>query len=335
MSPTVSAVPHGGDLADAARLAAPPKDGWLDLSTGINPHAYPAAIPPEALTRLPQRSRLDALLAAARTAYAVPPGSGIVAAPGTQAIIQWLPRLVPAERVTVVGPTYAEHAAAWRPHAATAEADELPAEGLAVVVNPNNPTGRVHAPGTLRAAATRDAPDGVALIVDEAFGDLAPEASVAGAPGTLVLKSFGKFFGLPGVRLGFAIGAPDVMGRLSAALGPWAVSGPAIEIGTAALADAAWIATMRRQLADERAALDAVLGAAGLTVIGGTDLFRLVECRDAAGLHRALARHGIWTRRFEHAPRWLRIGFPGAALPRLAAALEAVTHASIATRTQS
>ncbi len=256
----------------------------------------------------------------------MPPEAGIVAAPGTQAIIQWLPHLIPAAHVTVVGPTYAEHAASWRRLHPTTEASELPADGLAVVVNPNNPTGHVTPREALQRIAAQASPNGVSVVVDEAFGDVAPEISVAGMPGTLVLKSFGKFFGLAGVRLGFAIGAPAVLEPLAEALGPWAVSGPALEIGATALADAAWIDAMRRQLAEERAAFDGVLRGAGLTVVGGTDLFRLVTCSDAAALHRALARQGIWTRRFEYAPQWLRIGLPGAALPRLAAALATLTE---------
>ncbi|UOM34482.1 threonine-phosphate decarboxylase CobD [Acuticoccus sp. I52.16.1] len=321
----MSGVPHGGDLADAAALAGTPADDWLDLSTGINPHAYPATISPGSLARLPQRVALDALLAAARAAYAVPAEAAIVAAPGTQALIQWLPHLLAPERVTILAPTYAEHAAAWRRRVPTAEADGLPQTGLAVVVNPNNPTGTVLPREAIAQAAGRAPRGGVGVVVDEAFGDVAPATSVAGMPGTLVLKSFGKFFGLAGVRLGFAIGAPEVVQPLAEALGPWAVGGPALEIGAAALADRTWIAAMRARLAHERAALDAVLAGAGLAVIGGTDLFRLVATPDAAGLHRALARHGIWTRRFETEPEWLRFGLPGAALPRLAASLAAIT----------
>lgn len=316
--PVVTPLFHGGELADAARHAAP-SQGWLDLSTGINPHPYPATLHAAPLARLPQRQDLDALLVAARAAYRVPDGAGIVAAPGTQAIIQWLPHLLPARDVVVVGPTYAEHAAAWRRTARVVEAAELRPADLAVVVRPNNPDGNrlPHRALTDYAAAA----PGIRLVVDEAFGDLAPLETLAGAPGTLVLKSFGKFYGLPGVRLGFAIGPPEVTERLAEALGPWAVSAPALQVGAAALADAEWARAMRTRLATERAALDGALAQAGLTVVGGTDLFRLVETPSAAALHRALAERGIWTRRFEAAPTWLRIGLPGPSLPRLSAAL--------------
>lgn len=322
----MDAIRHGGDLGEA-RARADAVCDWLDLSTGINPHPYPARIPDAALARLPQRDAQDALVAAARMAWRVPEDAGIVAAPGTQAILQWLPHLFPTHRVAVVGPTYAEHAATWaRAGASVATVPSLveaAATDIAVVVNPNNPDGRTHAPETLRAFAAARAERPIALVVDEAFGDVAPELSVAGAPGTLVLKSFGKFYGLAGLRLGFAIAAPAVAARLAAAFGPWAVSGPALAVGAEALADAPWADSMRARLARERAALDAVLARAGLAVTGGTDLFRLVETPDAARWHAALAAEGVWTRAFDEAPERLRFGLPGERLSRLEAALAA------------
>lgn len=318
----MSHAPHGGDLADARRHAPDVAD-WLDLSTGINPHAYPASVPPETLTRLPQAEALARLVDTARRAYRVPEEAAIVAAPGTQALISLLPRLLKVRRVAVVGPTYAEHAAAFARSAAVATVPSLdPTADLTIVVNPNNPDGRLTPPRALVAFAARAAADRPALVVDEAYADLLPDLTVAGAPGTLVLRSFGKFYGLPGIRLGFAIGAPGLVARIAEALGPWAVSGPALAIGAAALADTDWANAMRRRLADERVALDAVLAEAGLPVVGGTDLFRLVTHPDAARLQAALARHGVWTRAFADAPQRLRIGAPGAALPRLAAALD-------------
>lgn len=309
------AIQHGGD--------PPPthfSSRWLDLSTGINPHPFPFRPSAEAFTALPRRADLAALLDAARTYYRVPSGAGIIAAPGTQAILQWLPFLVPARTVAVASPTYAEHAAIWSRHASVRDWDlaASPAADLAVIVNPNNPDGRLVQPDRL-AALTRSTP---LLVIDEAFGDLTPDATMAGRPRTLVLKSFGKFFGLAGVRLGFAIGAPDLTARLADALGPWAVSGPALEAGTAALSDAAWATAMRTRLGLEAAVLDRILADAGLTVVGGTSLFRLVDDPEAHAVHDMLARGGVWTRRFT-SPRWLRFGLPGARLGELVAALAA------------
>ena len=98
--------------------------------------------------RLPSRADEEALEAAARAAYGVPDGAAIVAAPGTQALIQWLPRLAEPGLATILGPTYSEHAASWR--AAGHEVDALSAHPPLpaharhiVVVNPNNPDGRM------------------------------------------------------------------------------------------------------------------------------------------------------------------------------------------------
>ena len=317
---------HGGDVAGAAaRYGRPPAD-WLDLSTGINPWPYPLpALAPDAWTRLPQGDDEAALAAAARTAYSVDPAAELVAAPGTQAILQWLPRLIAPDAVGVVVPTYGEHADQWRaaghgvadlPDLTTAEA--FAGGGGARVValgQPNNPDGRHWPPPRLRTLADRLAAGGGWLVVDEAFADTMPAVSVAGAagrPGLLVLRSFGKFFGLAGLRLGFAIGPAEPSDRLRAALGPWAVSGPALAIGAAALADRDWQAATRTRLEAAAARLDNLLAAAGCRPLGGTPLFRLVETADAAGLADTLARAGILVRRFADRPHRLRFGLPGA-----------------------
>jgi len=321
----VARIRHGGDLDEARARSG--GAAVLDLSTGINPHAYPASAGADAFAALPQPGDLAALLRAARIAYRVPEEAAVAAAPGTQAILQWLPHLLPARMVAIIGPTYGEHAATWARRARVATVRDLDAAGggdLSIVVNPNNPDGRTLAPERLRAFAKErgpHAPAGIALVVDEAFADLDPAITSAGAPNTLVLRSFGKFYGLAGLRLGFAIGPPDVVAALQDALGPWAVSGPALRIGAAALSDAQWAEAMRARLAAERVTLDDALNRAGLPVSGGTDLFRLVRTERARYWHDALARNGVWTRPFDYAPNWLRIGQPGSALPRLRAAL--------------
>ncbi|MGZ9107057.1 MAG: aminotransferase class I/II-fold pyridoxal phosphate-dependent enzyme [Rhodoplanes sp.] len=141
----------------------------------------------------------------------------------------------------------------------------------------------------------------------------------------VVLRSFGKFFGLAGLRLGFAIAAPDIAARLRASLGPWAVSGPAIAIGETALADSAWIAAMQRKLAQLAQRLDALLISAGLDIVGGTSLFRLAQTPAAAAVYERLGRRGLLVRRFAEHPTWLRFGLPGdeAAWERFARALNA------------
>jgi cobalamin biosynthetic protein CobC len=141
-----------------------------------------------------------------------------------------------------------------------------------------------------------------------------------------VLRSFGKFFGLAGLRLGFALASPAIAARLRAGLGPWAVAGPAIAIGAAALSDLSWTAMTRARLAQAARRLDQVLSGAGLEVAGGTSLFRLVRTPAAPELFQHLGRAGILVRRFSEQAAWLRFGLPASEpdWQRLAAAMAAV-----------
>ena len=128
--------------------------------------------------------------------------------------------------------------------------------------------------------------------------------------GTVILRSFGKAYGLAGLRLGFAVASGELGGRLRAALGPWAVSGPAIAIGRQALRDKNWLTAATARLGEESRRLDHLLKQAGFTVVGGTPLFRLAEREDAAMWFRKLGRAGILTRPFPANPGVLRFGIP-------------------------
>jgi cobalamin biosynthetic protein CobC len=332
---------HGGDLDHATARYGMPPGGWLDLSTGINPRAYPApTVAASDLVRLPGRDALSRLIAAARAAYDVPPGVGIIAVPGSEAAIGALPFVAPPGPVVVVGPTYGSHAAAWRAAgrdvAEVASIDRVDADAaIAVIANPNNPDGRTVTPDRLTELARRLGDRGGLLVVDEAFADLDPGIGLGPVPGgmpAVVLRSFGKFHGLPGLRLGFVAGHRATLDRLAAVFGDWPVSGPALSIGQAALADRGWREATRRRLADDAARLRALLAAAGLTIAGGTDLFVLIADAGAGALHAGLARQGVWTRAFADRPEWLRFGLPadGAGFARLERALVAITPAASA-----
>lgn len=316
---------HGGNL-DAAQARFGPGD-WIDLSTGINRVPYPLPALPEAVWRdLPTRARLAALERSAARAFGTT--AAVVPLAGAQAAIQLLPRLGVPGLARVLAPTYNEHAAAlraagWR----VEEGDSLAAlEGadLAVVVNPNNPDGRCFEPAALLALAGRVG----RLIVDESFVEGTPALSLcpqAGQAGLLILRSFGKFYGLAGVRLGFVIGAAADLAPLRELAGPWPVSGAAIEIGGAALADVPWQASTRARLRTDALRMDQLAAEAGWVLVGGTDLFRLYDTPDAAQAQAQLARAKIWSRLFPYSTRWLRLGLPGseAEWSRLEAALKA------------
>ncbi len=264
----------------------------------------------------PMPTRSTELERIAACAYGAPAERVVVAGPGTQAFIQALPRLFPARRVATLGFTYAEHAAAWRAGGAQVTTavtlDELAAMDVAVVVNPNNPDGRVTPPAQLIELARRMAPRGGVLIIDEAFVDFSSEASAApgGGDNVIVLRSFGKAYGLPGVRLGFALCGDAIAARLRAELGPWSVSGPALAVGVAALPDLAWLEHSRGLLRDASLRLDRLLIAAGLGLVGGTSLFRLAANEDAGKWFAHLGRNGILTRSFSERRNWLRFGIP-------------------------
>jgi cobalamin biosynthetic protein CobC len=292
---------------------------FIDLSTGINPHPYPVPELSSALfERLPDRTQVRRLAAAAAQCYGAPSAGHVLPAPGTQILLPQVATLVPPGRAAILRTTYAEHrrAALLAGHDVTevSSADQLGRADLAIVVNPNNPDGRLVEKTTLLAIADELRPHGGLLVVDESFADVAPSsASLAGDTGygnIVVLRSFGKFYGLAGLRLGFALAAPSLVERLDAMLGPWAVAGPALHIGEKAITDGAWKLQTLTRLTEAAARLDGMLPNAGLEVVGGTSLYRLTRSTNAAQLFAQLGRAGILVRRFSEEPTWLRWGLP-------------------------
>lgn len=317
---------HGGNLDVACQRFGGRVEDWIDLSTGINRQPFPAGeLQMRHWTALPSRAEIESLHDVARSAYAT--AAPALAVAGAQAAIQMLPRLAPPGRASILAPTYNEYApvfccAGWRVEEA-GDLDVLTGADLAVVVNPNNPDGRKHDPKALLALASRVR----RLVVDESFADAVPGTSLAaeaGRPGLLILRSFGKFYGLAGLRLGFVLGGEADLAALASIAGPWPVSGAAIEIGRRALGDRDWAEATRARLARDAARLDA-LAKPGWTLIGGTPLFRLYETRDGIAAQEKLAREKIWSRIFSDKPGWLRLGLPGdeTEWARLASALSA------------
>ncbi|WP_368184783.1 threonine-phosphate decarboxylase [Aestuariibius sp. HNIBRBA575] len=293
---------HGGGLDAAIAKWGGTRADWVDLSTGINPVAYPVgSFAPDAWTALPDRAAFDQLEQAARNLWNVPVDLDVIIAPGASALIARIPALAKAADVTIPAPTYNEHAAAfvangWQVH------PNGPAKAR-VIVNPNNPDGRVWTAADAQADF---------CIIDESFGDVAPDTSLmacAQTPNTIVLKSFGKFWGLAGMRLGFAIGRPETLAPLREAIGPWQVSGPALQTGATALADYNWAIATRARLAKDAAFLDQAMAPHG-ALVGGTSLFRLYQVPDAVAFQTRLAEQKIWSRVFPYSKTWLRLGLP-------------------------
>jgi cobalamin biosynthetic protein CobC len=317
--PSLAPLAHGGDLAAARRMFPHAPEPFIDLSTGINPHPYPVPeLSPALFERLPDRGETRRLAGVAAQCYGAPSADHVLPAPGTQILLPKVAMLAPPGRTAILHTTYAEHARAAMLAGHTvsdaADADRLGAANLAVVVNPNNPDGCIVPRAALLEVVDELRPRGGLLIVDESFADVAPSGtSLAGDVGRgniVVLRSFGKFFGLAGLRLGFAIAAPGLVGRLDAMLGPWAVAGPALSIGEKALADGEWQEQTLARLAEAATRLDALLAGAALEVAGGTSLFRLTRSSEAEKLFQHLGRAGILVRRFSEELTWLRWGLP-------------------------
>lgn len=298
---------HGGDIA-AARTRWPEWKGpWLDLSTGINPWPWRVPkLPKEMLARLPTPTERHCLLDAARHAYALPPDAGLAAVPGSEAAIHLLPRLLPPGRVCLLGPTYGGHRAGWEAagHRVTETSEPTDADVL-VFCRPNNPTGEAYSGVDLDGLAGRYR----MIVVDEAYADTTPAPQLQ-RPGVVGLRSFGKFFGLAGLRLGFVWGDPAFTDPLEAMLGSWSLGPQALHWGTEALRDKTWHTITRNRLRRESAKLAESLTTAGLSLRGRTDFFCLVETPDAHRIADRLGQQGILVRAFTAQPTWLRIGLP-------------------------
>ncbi|MEP2716792.1 threonine-phosphate decarboxylase [Pseudophaeobacter sp.] len=294
---------HGGNLSAAIAQYGGNRSDWIDLSTGINPAPYP--LPEFAASdwsELPDSAANEALQQAARQFWSVPASAAVLPAPGASALIALLPSLRPAGRVRIETPTYNEHAAAFAHHGWSLSGDA--AAEAQVAVHPNNPDGRLWQDQELTAPLT---------IIDESFCDICPDQSLihlAAKPGVILLKSFGKFWGLAGMRLGFAIGDPVLIQQLAHLQGPWAVSGPALKTGIQALQDQDWAQRSRRALARDALRLDQLLISRGAKLQGGTDLFRLYEVEYAARWQDHLARAHIWSRIFPYSKNLIRLGLP-------------------------
>ncbi|WP_169570201.1 threonine-phosphate decarboxylase CobD [Sneathiella limimaris] len=311
---------HGGDIVRACAEYGGKEEDWLDLSTGINPIPYPLpAVSSTSWNRLPSSQLENNLLKVAKAYYQVPGHMDILAAPGTQILIQLLPEILKQRHVSVLSPTYAEHETCWQRVGAhvhrTTRLDDIPENTKAlIVVSPNNPTGEIqNTEALIHWAKELKARDGI-LILDEAFvdpiGNSFLHQDCEGLP-VIVLKSFGKFFGLAGLRLGFAIGPETIIQKLKELIGPWALNGPAMEIGAQALNDREWISKTRQRLANNEKRLRDLLQQNKFRIEGEARLFTYARHEKARSLFQHLCIQKILVRPFDHSPTHLRFGHPG------------------------
>ncbi|NOQ93517.1 MAG: threonine-phosphate decarboxylase [Methylophaga sp.] len=307
---------HGGKLNTMVRQYKIAKDNWLDLSTGLNPHAWPVPdeLPKMIWCQLPQDD--DGLVETAQTYYQC---DSLLAVSGSQAAIQALPHCRPHSRVGLISPSYAEHHYAWH-HAGhdivTLDPltinDHIDTLDVLLIINPNNPTGQLFAPQQLAEWHQQLAQHGGWLIVDEAFIDVTPEQSLSRKcpqQGLIVLRSIGKFFGLAGLRTGFVLAEAKLLSLLAERLGPWPIAGASRYLTQLALADTHWQTLSRHLLQQQGRRLEELLTYSGFPTIRGCSLFQWVPTSNAEKIHQQLASQGIYTRLFEQ-PKSLRFGLP-------------------------
>jgi len=163
---------------------------------------------------------------------------------------------------------------------------------LAVVCNPNNPTGECYDADALRAFADRCREAGTTLLVDEAFLGFTDEPSLAGREGVVVARSLTKLFGLPGVRMGYAVGAGAALDRLATARRAWSMSAAAAAVGSHCYGADAFVAGTRERVASERERMRDRL-ATRFDVVPSDAPFLLFETDDVDALLSGALDHGI------------------------------------------
>jgi len=334
VKPKITPVQHGGNLSGLVRLHPHAPRPLIDLSTGINPYAYP--LPPartEYRHRLADSDDMQTAFTACAKHYAVSNPDSITLASGMQSLMFALAALRikkhGSSNVAILSPTYAEHQRVWHavghrimPIDGIESADQF---DVVILCNPNNPDGRTTTPQELLDLAARLKIRGGWLIVDESFAELMHGISlthhVSEHDNIAVLRSCGKFFGIAGLRVSLAIAPLQWAQWLRTSTGPWPISTYVCHFLPAMLGNITWATQMREQLETEAAHWREILSR-HFTIIGHTALFTLVESDEASTWYDNLAAQGILVRKFPYNRQWLRFGLPDQShLKRLEAAL--------------
>ncbi|HOT94766.1 MAG TPA: histidinol-phosphate transaminase [Methanoregulaceae archaeon] len=242
------------------------EEGWLDFSANLNP--FPPRVPwtpgLDCLDHYPD-DRYPALKEAisrtfGRRADEITVGNGSVEV--IRSFCQ--AALAPGDRVLIDRPTFGDYCIA----AALAGASATDDPGRAVVrflCNPNNPTGELRSREEVGDLLER-MPEGCRLFLDEAFIELSdPRASMVGTRDerVFVLRSLTKAFAVPGIRIGFGFGDPDLVDRCERCRPPWSVNAFAEEFALAALREYPALEASRERIRVERALLRDGLAALG------------------------------------------------------------------------
>ena len=304
-------IQHGGDIDLAIKKYGGQRKDWIDLSTGINRTSYPWQESVKVHLRdLPGSKLLMSLEEAASRAYKIAVDTETVAISGAQQIINLLPtHLKKYSSVAILGPTYNEYEKAFKSSNlrtnTVAEISNLSCNDIAIIVNPNNPTGKVITEEELEDLSKKVE----ILIIDESF-KMFSSRKTQNLDNLIQINSLGKFFGLAGVRLGFVSGPSDFIKSVRKILGPWPISSLAAEIGLVALSDKIWISQMEKILLAGSTALHAACNSKNWRLVGKTNLFHTYATSNCFEVEEQFAAHGIWVRTFDYSETWVRIGIP-------------------------
>jgi threonine-phosphate decarboxylase len=295
---------HGGNVFAIARSLGISPEELLDFSASINPLGMAAGVREAVLDSFDRLLHYpDSEASELRTALASFHGmaeNNVCLANGSTELIYLAPRLVEGRRGLIIAPPFGEYANALELAGWTVDYHELrPAAGFALDLeamrerldegydilflgNPGNPTGRVISRDEVAELLDICRSAGTFLVLDEAFMDFCEEESAKGLVAqndrAVVFRSMTKFYALPGLRLGYAIGSTKVVSRLQALRGPWSVNGVAQVAGLASLANGAYRERTLAFIAAERSRLLAGLGRiAGLKPHPSVANYLLVE----------------------------------------------------------
>jgi len=319
---------HGGNVEQAAReLGLRPRD-MLDFSASINPLGIPSPVQAAVEASLPDIVHYPEVdgsgLAKALAIYHDLPAEHFLPGSGSTELIYLLPQVLKPHRALLIAPCFSEYERALLQvraqidifplnSAAEFRLDPLhllhrlhrlePDTDLIMLANPANPTGTGIAPDTVEEIARAVRAQAI-VVVDEAFVDFCPERSVLDRlprhSNLYVLRSFTKFYAIPGLRAGYLAGPPHGVARLGRAREPWTLSVPALAASFACLQAEDYrrrtLAEIPRWRSDLRAGLEKI----GMQVFNGEANYLLTRFPesgpDAAEITLALRKQGILVR---------------------------------------
>jgi threonine-phosphate decarboxylase len=295
---------HGGNLFSLARQRGFSPADSIDFSASINPlgisprvrEAITQAL--DSLVHYPDNDCGELKQTLSRV-HGVPPEYFSIANGSTETIYN-LPSLLPGKSALIVSPSFSEYAYALLQHhcevrhlilsprdnfsldlgtLATALAEDYDALYLC---NPGNPSGTLYPREQVEQVYALCRKTDTFLVLDEAFMDFCEQASakeiIIASDHGIVLRSMTKFYGIPGLRLGYAMAAPSLIERLTSMGGPWSVNTLAQVAGVAALNDGEYARRSVEYVTGLRQALSRALsGFPQLTVYPSSANFLLVE----------------------------------------------------------